>query len=83
MAMKTIGFAVSEKDLAALDELAEYFADGNRSAYLRQTIKIMKSVKHAEELRKIQAYGAQRSAESGITVDDITTICRRVLKGRE
>lgn len=81
--MKTVGFAVTDQDLEDIDKLAEYFSDGNRSAFLRQSIKIMKSVKIAEELRELQAYGAQKSAEQGITADDITAICRRVLKGRQ
>ena len=83
MIAKTIGFAVSDKDLKDLEELVDYFADGNRSAYLRQTIKIMKSVMHAERFREFQAYGAQKAAEQGITADDIPAIVRRVLKGRE
>jgi len=34
MATTTIGFAVAEEDRAQLDELVEYFGNGNRSAYL-------------------------------------------------
>ena len=83
MTTQTIGFAISEADREDLDELVAYFGDGNRSAYLRATIKIMKSVMHAERLRELQAYGAQKSAELGITADDIAAITRRVLKGRE
>lgn len=49
MGTTTIGFAVSEEDRIILDELVDYFGDGNRSAYLRATFKIMKSVKLAEE----------------------------------
>jgi len=80
---QTIGFAVSDEDRPELDELVEYFAGGNRSAYLRATMKIMKSVKLAEELREIQFYGEQRLAAQGSTLADVTTITRRVLKGRE
>ncbi|GAA3377909.1 hypothetical protein GCM10020367_55440 [Streptomyces sannanensis] len=80
---QTIGFAVSDADRADLDELVEYFGGGNRSAYLRATIKIMKSVKLAEELREVQAYGEQKLAEQGASLADVTAITRRVLKGRE
>jgi hypothetical protein len=83
VATKTVGFAVSDKDLADLEELVEYFADGNRSAYLRQTIKIMKSVMLAERLRETQAYGTQRAAELGISPEDIPALVRKLLKGRE
>jgi hypothetical protein len=48
MATKMIRFVISDEDQAELDELVEYFGNGNRSAYLRATFKIMKSVKLAE-----------------------------------
>jgi hypothetical protein len=43
----------------------------------------MKSVKLAEELRQVQAYGEGKLAEQGATVADVAAITRRVLKGRE
>ena len=82
MGTKTIGFAISDEDQAELDELVEYFGNGNRSAYLRATFKIMKSVKLAEQWRELQAYGQQRLAEEGLTLDQVPEITRRVLKGK-
>jgi hypothetical protein len=82
MATTTIGFAVADEDRAELDELVDYFAQGNRSAYLRATLKVMKSIKLAEQLRELQAYGQRKSAELGLTVDDVPEVTRRVLKGR-
>ena len=82
MGTKTIGFAISDEDQAELDELVEYFGNGNRSAYLRATFKIMKSVKLAELWRELQAYGQQRLAEEGLTLDQVPEITRRVLKGK-
>lgn len=82
MGTKTIGFAVADEDQAELDELVEYFGQGNRSAYLRATFKVMKSVKLAEQWREMQTYGQQRLAEQGLTVEQIPEITRRVLKGR-
>jgi hypothetical protein len=83
MGSTTIGFAVADEDRAELDELVEYFGHGNRSAYLRATIRVMKSVKLAEELRELQAYGQSKLAERGLTLDDIPRLTRQVLKGRE
>jgi len=83
MSTTTLGFAVSDEDRSVLDELVEYFGQGNRSAYLRATFKIMRSVKLAEELRELQAFGQQNLAAQGLSVDDVTAITRRVLKGRE
>ena len=82
MGTKTVGFAISDEDQAQLDELVEYFGQGNRSAYLRATFKVMKSVKLAEQWREMQAYGQQRLAEEGLTLEDIPEITRRVLKGQ-
>jgi hypothetical protein len=78
----TLGFAVSDEDRPLLDELVAYFGNGNRSAYLRATLRVMRSVKLAEELRELQAYGQSRLAEQDLTVDDVPEITRRVLKGR-
>jgi len=78
----TLGFAVADEDRALLDELVSYFGQGNRSAYLRATLKVMRSVKLAEELRDAQAYGQRRLAEQGLRMDDIPEITRQVLKGR-
>lgn len=73
----TVGFAVADEDREALDELVAYFGHGNRSAYLRQTLKIMRSVKLAEELRELQAYGQTKLAEAGHTLDDIPALVRQ------
>src|SRR5215475_266697 len=83
MATMTIGFAVAEEDRDQLDELVEYFGNGNRSAYLRATLKIMMAVKLAEELRELQAYGQGRLAAKDLDLDGISAITRRVLKSRE
>ena len=80
---KTIGFAVSDEDRKILDELAAYFGNGNRSEYLRATFKVMRSVKRAEELRRLQAYGQQQLAEQGWTVDDVPRLVREALAGRQ
>lgn len=82
MSTSTLGFAVADEDRPLLDELVAYFGNGNRSAYLRATFKIMRSVKLAEELREVQTFGQSRLAEEGLTIEDIPEITRRVLKGR-
>ena len=63
MSAQTLGFAVQPEDRPVLDELVAYFGDGNRSAYLRATLKVMKSIMIADQLREAQAYGQQRTAE--------------------
>jgi hypothetical protein len=82
MSTSTLGFAVADEDRAILNELVEYFGQGNRSAYLRATLKVMRSLKLAEELRELQAFGQSRLAQEDISIDDIPEITRRILKGR-
>lgn len=81
MGAKTIGFAVADEDRPQLDELVDYFGSGNRSAYLRETLKIMNSVKLAEEWQQLQAYGQSRLDALGLTLDDVSALVRQELKG--
>jgi hypothetical protein len=58
----------------------EYFGAGNRSAYLRATLKVMKSIMIADRLRESQAYGQQRIAELGIEPADVSARVQEFLK---
>jgi hypothetical protein len=80
MNAQTLGFAVQPEDRPLLDELVAYFGNGNRSAYLRATLKIMRSVMLADQLRDLQAYGQQRSAELGIEPGDVPARVQEFLK---
>ncbi len=81
MSAQTLGFAVQPEDRPLLDELVAYFGEGNRSAYLRATLRVMKSVMLADRLRDIQAYGQQRTAELGIEPADVPAHVQQFLKG--
>jgi hypothetical protein len=81
MAAQTLGFAVQPEDRQVLDELVEYFGGGNRSAYLRATLKVMKSIMIADQLRESQAYGQQRIAELSIEPADVPARIQEFLKG--
>ena len=80
MTAQTIGFAVQAEDRPVLDELVDYFGDGNRSAYLRATLKVMKSIMIANQLREAQAYGQQRTAELGIDPSDVPARVQAFMK---
>lgn len=80
---QTLGFSVQAEDRPVLDELVDYFGDGNRSAYLRATYRVMKSIMLAEQLRDLQAYGQQRTAELGIEPADVPDRVREFLKGKD
>jgi enoyl-CoA hydratase/carnithine racemase len=80
MSAQTLGFAVHPEDRPLLEELVAYFGDGNRSAYLRATLRVMRSVMLADQLRDLQAYGQQRTAELGIESADVAARVQEFLK---
>lgn len=82
MSTSTLGFAVADEDRAVLEKLVEYFGNGNQSAYLRATLKVMRSVKLAEQLRELRAYGQSTLVAQGLTIDDVADMTHTVLKDR-
>ncbi len=81
MASQTVGFAVSDEDRDRLDRLVDYFGGGNRSAYLRATLKVMESLRRAERLRALQAANHRRLAEQGIQAEALPDLIRDGYKG--
>jgi hypothetical protein len=67
MTTTTIGFAVAEEDRPLLERLVARFGNGNRSAYLRETLRVMESIAIAEELQELQDRNAGNLAAKGIT----------------
>jgi hypothetical protein len=63
----TIGFAVSSEDRPLLDRLVARFGKGNRSEYLRETLKVMESIAIAEEIYELQERNAGNLAAKGIS----------------
>lgn len=82
MATRTVGFAIEEADRARLERLVGKYAGGNRSAFLRVAISYMEAVDRAERLRALQSYGAERSAEKGLSLADVQAVVHRVLRRR-
>jgi hypothetical protein len=82
MSSHTIGFAIGDDDRERLDRLVEYFGGGNRSAYLRATLKVMESLRRAERLRELQAANHRRLAERGVAADELPDLIRDAYKGQ-
>jgi hypothetical protein len=82
MATQTVGFAVSDDDRERLDRLVEHFGGGNRSAYLRATLKVMESLRRAERLRELQAANHRRLAEQGVAAEDLPALIAEAYKGK-
>lgn len=80
MPVRTVGFAVAEKDLKRLDHLAQKFGDGNRSAFLREAMHQMEVVDRAQRLVELQRYGSERAVELASGDQDPISVVRRVLK---
>jgi hypothetical protein len=83
MGTQTVGFTVTDADRAELDELVAHFSGGNRSAYLRATIGIMRSVIASVGVARRSRHTASSDWRSREPLCDVTAITRRVLEGRE
>lgn len=83
MPTKTIGFAVEERDEARLERLVKRYGGGNRSAFLRAALDRMEAEDRADRLRALQAYGAKKSADAGVSLTEIESVVRRVLGKRK
>lgn len=79
MASITVGFSIPVEDKCRLDHLVETFAQGNRSAFLRLAMSHMEALEQAERLNDLSAYGAERLAAKGLSVEDIPNVVHRVL----
>lgn len=66
MTTTTIGFAISDEDRPLLDRLVARFGKGNRSEYLRETLRVMESIAIEEELQELQERNAGNLAAKGI-----------------
>jgi hypothetical protein len=67
MTTTTIGFAVSAEDRPLLDRLVARFGQGNRSEYLRETLRVMESIAIAEELQELQERNAGNLGAKGVS----------------
>lgn len=81
MASQIVGFAVSDEDRDRLDRLVDYFGGGDRSAYLRATLKIMESLHRVERLRSLQAANHRRLAEQDLQADALPDLISDAHKG--
>jgi hypothetical protein len=63
----TIGFAVSDEDRPLLDRLVVRFGKGNRSEYLRETLRVMESIAIAEEIQDLQDRNAGKLPAKGVS----------------
>lgn len=85
MAAETIGFAIQPEDRAELDRLVAIYGDGNRSAFLREAIRIMAARERAERFARIQTSFRQAMIDKHgreLTADELTALSQRVVKGK-
>lgn len=83
MSTSTVGFAIEDKDWPRLERLVGKYGGGNRSAFLRVAMAYMETADRAERLRRLQSYGAQRSAEKNVDLADVQALVHRVLRSRK
>ena len=80
MCGQVLGFGVRPEDRPRLDKLVAYFGGGDRSAYLRATLGVMRSVMLADQLGDLQAYGRGRTAAVAVDAGDVPTRVQEFLK---
>lgn len=71
---------MEESDSPRLERLVQKYGGGNRSAFLRVAIDYLEAADRADRLRKLQAYGAARSAEKDLPLEEVQKVVRRVLR---
>ena len=79
MAAETVGFAIAAEDRPQLDELVNYFGDGNRSQFLRVAMKRMRHEMWAEKMRDIQARGRAEMGGRVVTREETAARIAEVL----
>lgn len=71
MTSPTLGFSLSTEDQQRVRNLADVFAHGNRSEWLRQATDLFEQWAVFQALAKTQARGAQLTAHHGIAQRDL------------
>ncbi|MEI6687722.1 MAG: hypothetical protein WCN97_00010 [Thermoleophilia bacterium] len=72
-----VAFSVSEADLPRLERLVALYGRGNRSELLRLMLDRFEAAERAERLRHLQAYGAAKAAERGLSQADAVALVRK------
>lgn len=65
-ASPTVGFSLGASDQQRVQRLAQRYAHGNRSAWLRQALDLFEEKALFDTLSRVQARGEQRTAELGL-----------------
>jgi hypothetical protein len=75
---KTVGFAISEADRPLLDELVDYFADGNRSEFLRIAMERMAREKFANRMTDLQSKVRSELGGRVLSEDEVAALVQEV-----
>ncbi len=78
MAAVTVGFAIAEEDRALLEDLVAFYADGNRSEFLRLAIKRMARDRFAKRLSDLQSDLKKDLNGRVYTTEEIVAMCKAV-----
>jgi metal-responsive CopG/Arc/MetJ family transcriptional regulator len=78
MKAKTVGFAMSDKDLELLDRLSDHYGNGNRSEFLRLAMKRMERDRIAASLRETRAAIAVALQGRQLSEQEAVDLCTQV-----
>lgn len=78
MAAVTVGFAIAEEDRALLEDLVAFYADGNRSEFLRLAMKRMARDRFAKRLSDLQDMAHADLNGKVYSTEEIVAMCKAV-----
>lgn len=78
MAAVTVGFAIAESDRALLDDLVDFYAQGNRSEFLRLAIKRMERDRFAQRMQDLQAEVREQLGGKVLSQDEVACLVSEV-----
>jgi Arc/MetJ-type ribon-helix-helix transcriptional regulator len=78
MAAVTVGFAIADEDRALLEDLVSFYADGNRSEFLRIAMKKMARDRFAKRLTDLQASIKQDLNGRVYSTEEVVAMCKAV-----
>jgi len=78
MAAVTVGFAIAESDRALLDQLVDFYAQGNRSEFLRLAIKRMERDRFAQRMQDLQAEVRAQLGGKVLSPQEVADLVREV-----
>jgi len=71
---QTVGFSVDPEMVAEIQEVSDYFAGGNRSAFLRLAVQSYRSRMRHEQMQAFRAEARRQTGGRILTEDEVRVL---------